>query len=94
VRLLIPLFVILAACAAPESVDDLAKHDLQCESVHVFLLPGYPRDGENLAARTCNYWVERRYHVEGCDRSRNYVCKECKGISSQDVCEGDGPVVE
>jgi hypothetical protein len=88
------LSVLLYACAAPDSVEDLAKHDLQCDSVNVFEIPGYPRASEDLVSRRCPHFTEWKYHVEGCEKSRGYYCKQCDAISSEKVCSGDGPVVE
>jgi hypothetical protein len=88
--------VLLAACARNETPEDLAKRDLECVSVHVFPI-GEPEHVYVFTVRTCQHRTLTHFHVEGCDRSRNYVCYVCEGGIGDDddpTCEGDGPVIE
>ena len=84
-----------AACARNETPEDLAKRDLQCDSVHVFPI-GEPEHVWVVGARSCQHRTLTRFHVDGCDRSRAYVCTLCEGGAGSDdpTCEGDGPVIE
>jgi hypothetical protein len=59
-------------------VPALARTDLECDSVSVFLV-GAPQKVSvvvETGRRHCGDYVLSRYRAEGCERARYYACKK------------------